>query len=549
MIRDISHLADRRFDVLVIGGGIHGLTIAWDAALRGLSVALVERGDIGSGSSFNHAKTVHGGLRSLQTGDVVKARFSMRERRAMARIAPNFVTPLCFMMATTRKLTRSRAALTAGFALDALIGLDRHAGVVPWLRLPAGRVVGRAAYREAFGENASAQATGGARWCDYHMPESDRLTFAFARAASDAGAVVATYVEAVAPQRSGPTVTGVEARDVLTGLPIGIEARCVVNAAGAHSPRWMASLGGGPAIPLLKATNVVTTRAAGPVGLGAPTAEGRLLLIMPWQGRALVGTSHSEAPVEADDHGVSAGELDAFIEEVNSAFPALALTADDVTLVHRGVVPGQRQRDGQFGLMAHHRIHDHARDGIAGAVSVAGVKYTTARGVAEQVVDLVCEKLGAGRRPCKTDGTLLPGAFTHETAREIDRVRQAGADVLDPAVAASVVRLYGSGWPDILDLCRARPEWAAPIAPGCPLPAAVLAHAVMREVAVTLTDAVVRRTGIGAAGYPGEDVAWACAGVLASLLAWDSERTAREVAALQAFYQPVGPLAPPRQHT
>lgn len=543
MIRDTSRLSGQRFDVLVIGGGIHGLTIAWDAALRGLSVALVERGDLGSGSSFNHAKTVHGGLRSLQTGDVVKARFSMRERRAMARIAPNFVTPLCFMMATTRKITRSRLALTAGFALDALIGFDRNAGVVPGLHLPAGRVVGCAAYREAFGANASALATGGARWCDYHMPESDRLTFAFARAASDAGAVLATYVEAVAPRRAASTITGVEARDVLTGLPIDIDARCVVNAAGAYSPRWMASLGGDPAIPLLKATNIVTARTAGAMGLGAPTADGRLLLIMPWQGRALVGTSHSEAPVEADDQGVSTGELDAFIAEVNSAFPALALTAADVTLVHRGVVPGERQREGRFGLMAHHRIRDHARDGIAGAVSVAGVKYTTARGVAEQVVDLVCEKLGVGRRPCRTGSTLLPGAFTHEAEREVAQLRQAGADVLDPAIAPSLVRLYGSSWHDVLDLCHTRPEWAAAIAPGCPLPAAVLAHAVMREVAVTLTDAVVRRTGIGAAGYPGEDVAWACAGVLASLLAWDSERTAREVAALQAFYQPIAPGA------
>jgi glycerol-3-phosphate dehydrogenase len=180
MIRDISRLTARRFDVLVIGGGIQGLAIAYDAAQRGLATALIERSDFGSGSSFNHAKTVHGGLRSLQTGDVPKARFSIRERRAMARIAPNFVTPLRFMMATTTALMRSRAALSIGFGVDAVVGHDRNEDVMPWLHLPAGRVVSRAEYEAAFGPHASCAATGGATWCDYHMPESDRLTLAFA---------------------------------------------------------------------------------------------------------------------------------------------------------------------------------------------------------------------------------------------------------------------------------------------------------------------------------------------------------------------------------
>ncbi len=119
MTRDTSRLSATRFDVLVIGGGIHGLAVAYDAAQRGFATALVERGDFGSGSSFNHAKTVHGGLRSLQTGDIAKARFSILERRAMARIAPPLVTPLAFMMGTTRKLTRSTLAMRAGFLLDA----------------------------------------------------------------------------------------------------------------------------------------------------------------------------------------------------------------------------------------------------------------------------------------------------------------------------------------------------------------------------------------------------------------------------------------------
>jgi glycerol-3-phosphate dehydrogenase len=539
MLRDIPRLTTRRFDVLIIGGGIQGLAIAYDAAQRGLATALIERDDFGSGSSFNHAKTVHGGLRSLQTGDVAKARFSIRERRAMARIAPNFVTPLRFMMATTTALTRSRAALSIGFGLDAVVGHDRNEDVVPWLHLPAGRVVPRAEYDAAFGPNASRTATGGATWCDYHMPESDRLTLAFARAATTHGAVIANYIEAAEPLRHGSTITGVIAHDRVSGEGFDIEARLVISAAGAYTNRWIAALGGRLSVPLLKAMNVVTRRPAGPVALGAPTSEGRLLLIMPWHGRALIGTSHSEGPVEAGNVSVSQDELVSFLDEINNAFPALALTAEDVTLVHRGVVPAERNRAGVFGLMAHHRIVDHHAEGVEGALSVMGVKYTTARGVAEQVVDRACNKLGVARIACRTGTELLPGAFAEKVEDETERARRNADGLIAPECVAHLVRTSGSAWRDMVDMCANDPSLANAVAPAVPVIRASVAHAVRREMARTLVDVVVRRTGLGAAGHPGGDAANACAEMMAHELDWDASRIAAELHSLRSFYAPV----------
>src|SRR5437764_9586081 len=141
MIRDLEALTGRTCDVLVVGGGIYGLTIAYDAAQRGLSVALVERHDFGSGSSFNHLRTIHGGLRYLQSLDVTRARESIRERRTIARIAPHAVRPLPFAVPLYRSLLRGKLAMRAGFALDRLVGADRNRGVLPSLRLPGGRVV------------------------------------------------------------------------------------------------------------------------------------------------------------------------------------------------------------------------------------------------------------------------------------------------------------------------------------------------------------------------------------------------------------------------
>ncbi|MFO7695266.1 MAG: FAD-dependent oxidoreductase [Vicinamibacterales bacterium] len=537
MIRNVSSLASRRFDVLVIGGGIHGLAVAYDAAQRGLSTALVERADFGSGSSFNHAKTVHGGLRSLQSGDLVKARFSIGERRAMARIAPPLVTPLAFMMGTTRTIMRSTWAMRAGFLLDAALGFDRNAGVTPHLRLPAGRVLGREDYERAFGSNARAGVTGVARWSDYHMAESDRLTLAFAQAAAAHGAVLANYAEATDALVRDGRLTGLRVVDRLSGAMLDVEARITVNAAGAACRPWMERFGARPTFPLLKAMNLVTTRPAGPVALSAPTSGGRLLLIMPWRGRMLVGTSHSDQPADPADTRVGGEELRDFVAEVNSAFPALGLSERDVTLVHRGVVPAVRDRRGALGLMGHHRIHDHARDGVAGAISVAGVKYTTARGVAQQVVDLAGSQLGVSMPACRTGASRLPFWDFVSVGEEEKRAAEAAGALLDPASVRALVATHGTAWRPVVARCEKDPAMAARLAPNVPYPAAAVVHAIEEEMAVTLADVVVRRLPMGSAGHPGDEAVAACGAVMAAALGWDAERLAAEIGAVRDFYR------------
>src|SRR3954452_23639181 len=121
MVRDVDRLGERTFDVLVVGGGIYGLTIAYDAAQRGLSVALVERNDFGSGASFNHLRTIHGGVRYLQGLDIKRARESGRERRTLARIAPQALRPLPFALPLYRSLMRGKLAMRAGFVLDRIV--------------------------------------------------------------------------------------------------------------------------------------------------------------------------------------------------------------------------------------------------------------------------------------------------------------------------------------------------------------------------------------------------------------------------------------------
>src|SRR6266545_4658249 len=167
MTRDLSRLTGSTFDVLVVGGGVYGLTVAYDAAQRGLTVALIERDDFGSGASFNHLRTIHGGLRYLQTLDVARARESVRERRTFARIAPHAVRPTPFALPLYRSLTRGKLAMRAGFLLDCFVAAGRNRGVPAPHRLPRGRVVGRGTAIQQFPGLRRQGLTGAAVWHDY----------------------------------------------------------------------------------------------------------------------------------------------------------------------------------------------------------------------------------------------------------------------------------------------------------------------------------------------------------------------------------------------
>src|SRR5476649_2769381 len=183
MYRDLERLTAQTFEVLVVGGGIYGLTIACDAAARGLSVALIERNDFGSGASFNHLRTIHGGLRYLHSLDVGRALESIRERRTTARIAPQAVRPLLFAVPLYRSLLRGKMAMRAGFLLDRIVAADRNRGVLASHRLPGGRVVSRSHAAQRFPGLKRQGLTGAAVFYDYVTTEPDRLTFSFALAA------------------------------------------------------------------------------------------------------------------------------------------------------------------------------------------------------------------------------------------------------------------------------------------------------------------------------------------------------------------------------
>jgi glycerol-3-phosphate dehydrogenase len=480
MTRDLDQLVARTFDVLVIGGGIYGLTIACDAAQRGLSVALVERNDFGSGASFNHLRTIHGGLRYLQTLDLRRARESVRERRMLARIAPAAVQPLPFVLPLTRSLVKGKLAMRAGFLLDRAVARDRNIDVPDSHRLPAGRVLSRADAIARFRALQGTAITGAAVWYDYVTTEPNRLTLAWALAAVANSAVLANYLEATELILDQQRVAGVRATDRMTGRIIEIAARITVNATGGALDQLLSPLKIATGIPMLKAMNLVTGRDAEPAALGGRTRAGRYLFMVPWQKRSLFGTWESTRPCAPDDRTVQEADVASFLRELGEAYPALKLTVDDVTLVHRGVVPAVARPGGAVALAGHEQVRDHTAQGISGLISVAGTKYTTARAVAERVTNRLLLALGHGPVLCRTATTPLPWSG-----------------------------LAGD---------------------------ALLAAAARNEMVVTLADAVIRRTPLGGVGPPTEGEIAHAADIVGRELAWDGPRKRTEIEAVLRFY-------------
>ena len=217
MKRDLDRLGREDFDVLVIGGGIHGAAAARAAAARGLRTALVEKDDFGEATSANSLKIVHGGLRYLQRADLAKVRDSVRARREIFRRFPHLVAPLPCVLPTRGLGLRSRPAMAAALLLNDLLSADRNLGVAPACRLPRGRTISRAELQRRAPRLADERASGGALWHDGIALDTERLVLELVLDAAAAGAAVANRVRAVSFLRRGDRVEGVLARDELGG--------------------------------------------------------------------------------------------------------------------------------------------------------------------------------------------------------------------------------------------------------------------------------------------------------------------------------------------
>jgi glycerol-3-phosphate dehydrogenase len=311
-----------------------------------------------------------------------------------------------------------------------------------------------------------------------------------------------------------------------------------VNATAGAFDQSLAHPGDSRPLALLWAMNLVTRRDAGDEALGGRSASGRHLFLVPCRNKAIFGTWESARTCAADDGGPGEAEVASFITELNEAFPSLDLKMDDIALVHRGAVPAAVGRDGRVSLETRECIRDHSvgPEPVEGLLSVAGTKYTTARAVAERVTNSVLAKLQRQAVPCRTAVTALPGGDLRDVLFTVAAARRDHDAGLPSDTIPHLIAAYGSRYERVLDLAGERPEWRARVADGSPVIGAQLAWAVRHEMAITLADAVIRRTPIGAMGYPGDSAVERAADIVGGELGWSQERKRKEVELLRQFY-------------
>ena len=534
MQRDLQRLATATFHAIVAGGGVYGLTIAHELSKRGLTVCLVERDDFAAGTSFNSLKTLHGGVRELQQGALSRVRQFVRERREIARIAPHLVRVLPFVIPTSRRHPRSlMRAFLAGYDL---LARDRNEGVDPALRLPSSRVISRAECLELNPLIDARGVTGGAVWHDYQLHSPERFAIALIESMVRREAAAINYTDVLAVLRSGAAVSGVRARDRLTGDVFDVRAPLVINAAGP----WASEILGNSDLSLPAdrrpgwslAMNLVLDMPPLSAAVGG-LAGGRFLFMVPWREASIAGTSHESGPPEGGAASISERSVEAFLADVRSAFPHANLTRSKIRLVHRGLLPAPADSQDGAALLKASVIHDHRSEGVNGLLTVVGARYTTAGATARAVAAHVDR--AAGRPLAGTAGhERLPAADMGDLDQFVRE--QVSSARTDPSLVRRLISTYGTGFRDVLRLMEERPALATPLSPSCQVTGAEIVRSVRTEMAVTLGDALIRRTGAGAGGHPGQEASKAAAAIMGVELGWSAAQVDRELADVDSFY-------------
>ncbi len=533
-----EHKADlerQAFDLIVVGGGINGTGIARDAALRGLRVLLLDKADVAAGSTSWSSRLIHGGLRYLEHGEIGLVRESLRERERLLRLAPHLVKPIPLTLPIYAHHTRSPWMIRAGMIAYDLLSFDKS--------LPRHRMYDRAGtllHEPGLNPDGLRAA---ARYYDAQVEFPERVSVENMIDAVAHGAVVRTYSRVDELVVEASTVVGVRFFDATQDRLVTVRGAVTVNVAGPWVDKVLAGLGLGEAPPRLiggtKGSHIVV--GAFP---GAPSdalyieakQDGRPYFIIPWNGLYLIGTTDVRYEGDLDRVVPSEEEVRYLLDEANLAIPAAKLERDDVLYAYAGLRPlPYVQLGSESGITRRHIVRDHAPR-VEGLISIIGGKLTTYRNLAEQAVDVAGKKLDRAIPASRTANWPLPGGVARfgAFASAFQHNRPAW---LSEQSASYLLRVYGIRSRAVLALAEDTPALRAVVSEHTGAIGAAIVFAFREEAALTLTDAIMRRTMIGYAADAGFDALEQVARVCQTALGWTDARTQEELIAHRAYMQ------------
>ncbi len=524
---------DTNFDVIVIGAGINGAGIARDAAMRGLKVLLLDKGDIGSGTSSASTRLIHGGLRYLEQGELGLVRESLRERAVLLKIASHLVKQLPILIPIYKGGHRGRFMIRAGLIAYDLLSHDKH--------LPHHRMLSRAeTLREAPGINSEGLLRA-AVYYDAQVEFAERLVLENVLAARSLEAVVVTYarvtrlfVENGQARRLEFMTEYSGSKPPSEGMGHTARGKIIVNAAGPWVDQLLEQTTGGSQTLIggTKGSHIIVAPFS-----GAPSSaiyaearsDRRPFFIVPWSGNYLIGTTDIRFQDDLDKIRCEPWEIDYLLSETNRVFPQAKLTRNDILYTYSGVrpLPFVAGKDAQS-ITRRHFIREHPQ--LKNLLSIIGGKLTSYRSLAEQCVDLVFRKLGKASPKCMTARVPLPGAIAFAAFADGFR-KQSPFSV---AVNDRLLRIYGTRASEVAQLCTRDPALAKPFNKAADAVAGEIVFSFEQEMAQTLADCLLRRTMIGLNGDLATRDDELAADIGRRFLGWSDERVANELRVFQS---------------
>lgn len=513
------------YDVIIIGGGINGVGIAREAALQGFKVLLLEQDDICSGVSAWSGRLAHGGLRYLEHYDFALVRESLVERERLIKNAPHLAKPISWLMPVYRHNKRGAWLVELGMLLFDILSYDKSS--------PRHKYLSRERTIERFPRIDQNGLKSGFQYWDGQVELAERLCVEVAIDAIAHGAEIKIQSKVLSPIIEDSRVIGVRYQDQITGNTDEAFASIVYNVAGPWIDKVFTKGTVASTQPRLnggtKGSHLIVEKFDGApddVIYYETRSDGRLILVVPWFGKYLIGTTDIRWEGDPGEARCDIGELEYLLNEVNALIPQAKLTRDDVIYTYSGVRPlPYEPHKPESSVTRTHILFDHSAHGLAGLITVVGGKLVTFRQLSEDAVLDLAKRLGSGKIRSRTRKNPLPGAHFGEKSEIVAPLLASG---VDQQVVNRIVDRYGSRATDLWKIAERDPSAGAVLDASLGLTKAEVLFVIREEFPRTLSDVMARRLILAFETGHGLSVVGVIADIAAAELGWSSaERSAQ----------------------
>ncbi len=531
MNRLFNNAPDSHYDMIIIGGGITGTSVAYEAASRGLKVALFEKGDFGEATSAATTKMIHGGLRYLKNFEFGLVRESLNERKTLENIAPNFVYPLPFMIPTYSNFKNNKISLFIGMLLYDLLSYDKGRTWDPSKKLPLHKTVSSKRTKKWEPFVRKKRLTGSSIFYDCRNINPERLTLGMLKSAMNKGTQAANYAKVNSFIKDGEKIKGVKVLDLINSEEHEFTAEIVVNCAGPWSDIVLNSASNNHSnhhIRRSEGIHLITKKHCDTHAISMMTKSGRHVIFLPWRGHTIIGTTDKTFHGKPDDYKVTKQSILELLEEINQIYGEKKIKYEDILFSYGGMRPlVDNQTEGSYSTSRKYEICDNASDGLDGLISVEGGKYTTSRKLAADLLDILAKKWDKDLGESKTDQEFLYESNISDMEGFMEDLHQSYPEFSTETIDY-IGRNYGEKCHEIFKLAIDNKDLAKIVSQDGELLAEVK-YVIKHEMVYSLSDLFFRRTGIGTLGYPGDEFFKMVVETAKELLNWGEDKTEDEV--------------------